>query len=587
VAPFFVVAAWVVAVAIQIVLLPVTIAAVVVAGFGYTAVVAVSQAWRVLSVGTLAGPSSVATPPSASAVAGASAAIAGAGAEPAYPAYFLRQAWIDVWVVTRRSARQTLLRGRDLYLRGWEYLGNNGPVTLFVWPSVIGAVLGTVLLAVPVLVALLVLAVLQAVAVAVTALGWIVLVGVLGSVEVVLRGLRRIVVACPHPGCYQRFGLPVYVCSSPGCGERHRRLVPNRYGALRHTCRCGARLPTLVLLGRHRLPAYCPHCAMPLPGRTGRVRIEHVPIVGGPDAGKSTFLCLSVSALAGALAARGGSLSFVDARDERAMTDGLAQLRRGDRLVKTGVVLPRAVMVDVRPKAGKGRILYMFDPAGEYYAGRDIDSQRYLDHSEVALVVVDPLAIPDVWTAFTDADRAVIAEAAPSNQAEAVREKAGDVVDRLVNALRGRPAGNRLTRLLVVVSKSDVMRRTSVGASLGTSAPSVEAWLEHVGWGNWVRTLRDHADSIAFSASALDAPNSWFAGALGWVSGVDLSGKTGRPIAARHPPRPWPSASRPGLVPRGHRLGRIAVLALVVLAELGLGAGTIWYALHTLHGIYT
>jgi hypothetical protein len=568
---FFAVVLWIVAVGAQVVLLPVTVALVVVAGFAYSAALAVSEAWRVLTVNTLAGPSSVPTP---------------AATEPAYPAYFLRQGWLDVWVVTRRSARQTLQRGRDLYLKGWEYLGDNGVVTLFLWPSVIGFVLGTAVLAVPVLVALVVLAVLQALAVAVTALAWSVLVGVLGSVELVLRGLRRIVVACPHPGCYQRFGLPVYVCSSPECGERHRRLVPNRYGALRHTCRCGARLPTLVLLGRHRLSAQCPHCSMPLPSRTGRVRIEHVPIVGGPDAGKSTFLCLAVSALGGALAQRGGSASFVDSRDERAMTDGLAQLRRGDRLVKTGVVLPRAVMVDVRPPGGHGRILYLFDPAGEYYAGREIDSQRYLDHSDVALVVVDPLAIPDVWSAFTAADRQVIVDAAPSNQAGAVPEKAGDVVDRLVGALRGRPAGNRLSRLLVVVTKSDVLRRTSVGAPLG--AGPVDGWLEQVGWGNWVRTLRAHADSVAFAASGLDLPDMSFAAALAWVSGVDLSAApVTRAVAGPRPLRPWASASRPGLVPRGHRLGRIAVLGLVVLAELGLGAGTIWYALHTLQGIYT
>jgi hypothetical protein len=418
--------------------------------------------------------------------------------------------------------------------------------------------------------------------VAVTATAWSVLVGLLGAVEVVLRGLRRIVVACPHPGCYQRFGLPVYVCSAPECGERHRRLVPNGFGALRHTCRCGARLPTLVLLGRHRLSAQCPHCSMPLPGRTGRVRIEHVPIVGGPDAGKSTFLCLAVSGLGSELASRGGSVSFVDPRDERAMTDGLALLRRGDRLVKTGVVLPRAVMVDLRPS---DRILYLFDPAGEYYAGREIDSQRYLDHAEVALVVVDPLAIADVWTAFTDADRQVIAEAAPSNMAGAVREKAGDVVDRLVGALRGRPAGNRLSRLLVVVTKSDVLRRTSVGAGLGNGA--VDAWLEQVGWGNWVRTLRDHADAVVFTASGLDLPDGSFAAALGWVSGVDLTGAAVRRPKAPRRLRPWASPSRPGLVPPGHRSGRIAVLGLVVVAELVLGAGTIWYALHTLQGIYT
>jgi hypothetical protein len=375
----------------------------------------------------------------------------------------------------------------------------------------------------------------------------------------------------------------VYVCSAPDCGERHRRLVPNRYGAVRHTCRCGARLPTLVVLGRDRLSAECPHCSMPLPGRTGRVRIEHVPIVGGPDAGKSTYLCLAISALGAELSVRGGSASFVDARDERAMSDGLAMLRRGDRLVKTGVVLPRAVMVDLRPA---DRILYLFDPAGEYYAGREIDSQRYLDHAEVALVVVDPLAIPDVWTAFTEADRQVIADTAPSNMAGAVREKAGDVVDRLVGALRGRPAGNRLTRLLVVVTKSDVLRGTSVGAHLGDGP--VDGWLDQVGWGNWVRTLRDHADSVAFTASGLDLPDASFASGLAWVSGVDLSGAPSRrPRAAPRRRRPWASPSRPGLLPPGHRSGRIAVLGLVVLAELVLGVGTIWYVLHTLQRIYT
>jgi hypothetical protein len=325
---------------------------------------------------------------------------------------------------------------------------------------------------------------------------------------------------------------------------------------------------------------------MPLPTRTGRVRIEHVPIVGGPDAGKSTFLTLSVAGLAGELARRGGSASFVDARDERTVTDGLALLRRGDRLVKTGVVLPRAVMVDVRPAGGDGRILYLFDPAGEYYAGRDIDTQRYLDHADVALIVVDPLAIPDVWTAFTDADRQVVAEVAPSNQAGAVREKSGDVVDRFVGALHGRPGGGKLTRVLVVVTKADVMRRTSVGVLLASG--QVAEWLAQVGWGNWVRSLQEHANEVGFTATALDLPDEAFAAALAWVSRVDLSGApTKRPVAAPRPPRPWTSPSRPGLVPPGIRLGRIAVLGLVVLAELGLAAGTLWYALQTLHGIYT
>ena len=87
--PAFAVALWILAVAAQVLLLPVTIALVVVVGFGYTASVAVAQAWQVLTVGTLAGPSDVVTPaPSRSLSVGT----VPDGGEPAYRAYFLRQA---------------------------------------------------------------------------------------------------------------------------------------------------------------------------------------------------------------------------------------------------------------------------------------------------------------------------------------------------------------------------------------------------------------------------------------------------------------------------------------------------------------
>jgi Double-GTPase 2 len=576
--------AWVVATLIQLAAFPVVVVVVVVVGVGYAASMILTGAWRVLSVASLSGPSTVTVPP-ASAASGSTAR----PAEPAYPSYVLEQSWLDLWVVIRRSAGQTWRGGLRVFAWLRTILVNQGVIAAYTWPTVAAVAVGTVLLAVPIAAGLATVGLLQATVAAAMAIVWMLVVGVLSLVEYGLRLVRRIVVACPHPGCYKRFGLPTYVCPAPGCGERHRRLVPGRYGALRHICRCGARLPTLVLLGRHRLAAQCPHCSLPLPGRIGRVRVEHVPIVGGPNAGKSTFLCLAVSALRAQVGRRGGTAAVVDARDERAITDGLARLRRGDHLMKTDPGLPRAVMLDVRPANADGRILYLFDPAGDHYTGQTMDLLRFLDHAQVAVVVVDPLAIPGVWRAFTEADQRVIATAAPPNQAGVARENPGDVVDRLVAALHGRPAGPRLARLLVIVSKTDVLRRTSVGAGLAERIPSaVSTWLEQVGWGNWIRALEGCTAEVAYLASGLDISDVELAEPVAWLSGISLAEPIGRHVSRRRAqvPRPWVSATRPGAIPLGHRVGRIATLCLVVSSLAALSVATIWYAITTLIRIY-
>jgi hypothetical protein len=277
----------------------------------------------------------------------------------------------------------------------------------------------------------------------------------------------------------------------------------------------------------------------------------------------------------------------VDARDERAITEGLARLRRGDHLLKTDPGLPRAVMLDVRPAKADGRILYLFDPAGDHYTGQTMDLLRFLDHAQVALVVVDPLAIPGVWRAFTEADRRVIATAAPPNQASVARENPGDVVDRLVAALHSRPLGPRLARLLVIVSKTDVMRRTSVGAGLAERSPgAVPTWLEQVGWGNWIRALEGCTDEVVYLASGLDISDVELTVPVAWLSGITLAEPNGRHVSRRQAPRPWVSAQRPDTIPIGHRIGRIATLCLVVSSLAALSAVTVWYAVTTLIGIY-
>jgi hypothetical protein len=560
--------AWLAAVGLQFCLMPLVVAAVVMAGAGYALVVYLRQSWTVLTVTTLTGPSPVATPQSSVRPASATAAEIAAAPEPAYRPYVIAQAWRDAWTVLRLAAERIWRDTVTGFGRLVEALSENGAVVAFIWPTLLGLGLGVLLVAVPVAAATAALVVLEAALVAAWSLAWLAVVVTLGLLEQVLVLIRRIVVACPHPGCYHRFGLPVYACPADRCPERHKRLVPNRYGAIRHACRCGARLPTLILLGRYRLAAFCPQCRRPLPERSGRVRVEHLPIVGGPDAGKSTYLCLSVAALRTQLANEGGSGEYVNPQDGQVIDAGLAELRRGGRLLKTVVQLPRAVMLDVRGKDTDGRILYLFDPAGEYYGSTElVGQQRYLDHAEVVLLVVDPLAIPSVWRGFTDTDRRSVEQAAPANVAGAVRDNPGDVVDRLLAMLRSRPGTPRLRRLLVVVTKSDVLARTSIGAASGGS-DEVRDWLVRVGWGNWTRLLETSAgDEVRYVASGLDLDDAAFAEPLAWLSGVRMAPERrslrARRLRRRHAPRrPWVASRRPAGIPRGYRAGRLLVLIL-------------------------
>lgn len=580
----FVFVGWALAVAVQILLAPLLIAALLVAGAVWALGVYLRESWAVLVVATMSGPSPV-MPPEATPRAGTPPRGAGAG-EPAYRSYVLVQAWLDAWTVVRRTGIQLWQHGVRAYRWVYRTLLEGA---LLLWPTLICVVVSTVLLAVPLAAAAVGLLLFEFALVAVWSLGWLAVVVSLGVLERVFLLVRRVVVACPHPGCYRKFGLPVYACPGEQCPERHRRLVPNQYGALRHTCRCGARLPTLIVLGRHRLPASCPHCLRPLPGRTGRVRVEHIPVVGGPDAGKSTFLCFAVAAMRAQLLADGGEAHYVNPHDEQAVTANLAKLRGGERLDKTVTQLPRAVMLDVRIADSDGRILYLFDPSGEYYASADLlGLQGYLDHTEVAVLVVDPLAIPGVEHGFTSGDRRVVEQAAPGNQAGAVRENPREIVDRLVTLLRTRPIGARLRRLLVVVTKSDVLRRTSVGAPARGSG-AVREWLVQVGWGNGPRLLEECTAEVRYIASGLDLDEAAFAEPVAWLSGVRLrtERRSVRWRRRRQPYRPWVSRSRSARIPHSYRAGRMSVLVLGGCSAVAATTTAGWFTVATLVSVYT
>ncbi|TDD79843.1 hypothetical protein E1293_22295 [Actinomadura darangshiensis] len=520
-------------------------------------------ACRTLAPSTLEGPSPVAAP------------------KIAYRHYLLGQVWRDWWTITRTVAPQVYRTAKGIVVSLTRTL-LGGPWGFFVFPIWLALSAGIVAAAVPASVFVLVLTVLYGVVAAIGLAVWLACVLVLAAVERVFMMYGRILQTCPHPFCYERIGLPEYEC--PGCGTRHRHLTPGSGGAFRHVCGCGARLPTTVALGRFRLAAYCPHCGGRLPERIGRVRVEPLPFVGGPAAGKTTFMVLGIRALHARARAVHGRLAFVEQRHAQAYAGAIREFQRGGRLAKTGPELPLATMVDVELPGRARRILYLFDPAGEHYTGAtEVESLRYLDHSEALLFVVDPFALPQLRRALTGDERAFVDESAASSE-----EDPADTLQRVLNELRSRPDHGRQKRVAVVVTKTDLLARTEIGRSLDTGGDDtgLRDWLGHVGLGNTVRTLDQVAAQVRYFASGLGAEPADVAELLGWVTGLPAAGTSNgdRPLAdvpqelpGTAPLRaPWPVRGRgPARVPVGYQAGRWAVLAGVSAVTIATVTGAV------------
>ncbi|MBW8485453.1 zinc ribbon domain-containing protein [Actinomadura parmotrematis] len=500
-------------------------------------------AFRALTSSALDGPSPVAVP------------------ETAYRHYLIEQVWRDWWAINVAVVPQVAATAR-LLVRGLTRRLLPMPWGLLAFPVWLALCAGIVAAAVPAAVIGLVLTVLYGLVAAVGLAAWLACALVLAAVERVLMAYGRILQTCPHPFCYEKIALPEYAC--PNCGTRHRRLVPNTGGAFRHVCRCGTRLPTTVPLGRFRLSAFCPHCGGKLPDRIGRVRVEPLAFVGGPSAGKTTFMVMGIRALHARARGADGRVAFVEPKHAQAYAGAIREFQRGGRLAKTGPGLPLATMLDVDLPGRSRRILYLFDPAGEHYTGAgEVGSLRYLDHGEALLFVVDPFALPQVERSLT-AEEAL----AVDQLAAASAEDPADTLQRVLNELRSRPDKGRQKRVAVVVTKTDLLVRTEIGRTLDDD-PDLRSWLGRVGLGNTVRTLDQVAGQVRYFGSGPQTPPADIADLLGWVSG--LGGEEGgapadverEEVPGTAPLRAaWPVRGRgEGRVPAGYQAGRWAVLA--------------------------
>ncbi|MFJ9553112.1 hypothetical protein ACIRPH_04820 [Nocardiopsis sp. NPDC101807] len=332
------------------------------------------------------------------------------------------------------------------------------------------------------------------------------LVGVLRVVDAGVLAVRRVRMVCP--GCFLRLGYPAYLCTR--CGRRHDAIRPGLRGLLRRRCLCGARLPTLLLLGSADLDALCPHCDRGLDHRPGEAREFVLPVFGSAGAGKTRLVAGMNLALA--QAARGTREAYAEPVGE----ETVRRLRDGERLLaaahRTGPTPPgrevRGLTVRVGAE-GRTLLLQVYDAAGERFSrSATTEELAYLGQASTFVLVVDPLGVEAVWRSMTAGERSRLSgnrsrARDPELAYGAVRDEIRRQYRMTGRRLRSRRARTRRarTRLAVVVSRGDLVHGTS--AAPGGMPP--EEWAARIlGLGNLLRDAEaDFGEVRVFLASSV------------------------------------------------------------------------------------
>ena len=318
------------------------------------------------------------------------------------------------------------------------------------------------------------------------------------SIELFSMAWRKVSYKCPH--CYKPIALPVYLC--PNCGVKHGeiintkksfkqigKLIPGSYGIFRRQCKCGHKLPTSTLWGRNKLDSICPHCSVPLNKKIGSSINIHIPIVGGPASGKTSFLMACSIEIVKNSKITGRKVSFPDQKNKRVFEHGEKQYQAGEVVRKTGDLSPSSFMINIKEANNEEYLLYLYDAAGELY-GDATDTRllhKYFDYIDGILFIIDPFSIPSVRASF---------ESNLSNQGDYVKpsiEHPQDVFDRMVTTIRSITKIKNKFKfpISVIINKVDAFDITN---KIGNDAKS---WLLKTE-GNLVRSLEDNFQIVKY-----------------------------------------------------------------------------------------
>ncbi|MDR7328288.1 MULTISPECIES: TRAFAC clade GTPase domain-containing protein [Catenuloplanes] len=410
--------------------------------------------------------------------------------QPAYVQYLFGPVWRDVLhtikIATQRQAKaaeaeQKRIRRKHFPGQDDELVDSRNRIVGFTMlvSIVTGFLLAAVLLSVVLAIQALVIGILWAVGIVV-----IYSLRLIDSALLIVRGIR---ITCTH--CYHRVPYPGYYCD--GCGNQHRDIRPGRYGMLHRTCKCGHRMPTLLMLGSYRMRAFCPHCGQDLPSHVGRSAEIVVPVLGASGAGKTQFLAAVSIALDEKFSRTDGSMRPADAHSE-AWYRQVGDIRaRGTTVTKTPPGPQRGVSLWLERGRRSARVV-LFDAAGELFGrGDGIRDLLYLRAKPAYVFIVDPLSVPTLWASLSAGDRARLEPVRAAESPETVFE-------HTIDALHEMRVRTRNTRMAVVVSKADLIAPQLTAAQVGDS-DSIRTWLDGpLEQGNLVRSIDLNSASARF-----------------------------------------------------------------------------------------
>jgi hypothetical protein len=283
--------------------------------------------------------------------------------------------------------------------------------------------------------------------------------------------VRHIKVRCV--ACFEPIPYPAYLCPRPACRETHWDIRPGRHGVLRRTCRCGQRMPTLLLFGSaQKLDAICPHraCRQPLEHGPGQEREVIFPLFGSRGAGKTRLVYGIVRTLE-ASARPGVQVGYADPGTTTRMRDLESGLAEGYGVPATpSAELPKAYQLRVRIGRHR-RIVRLIDAAGElFYDSQSSASLVYLGAASTFVLVIDPLSISDFWDRLPAAARERLApHRSVARHPLPVYQQTADRITEM-----GRQRTPR--RLAIVFSRADLIG-TDFGPGPGTG-DKVRKWAE-------------------------------------------------------------------------------------------------------------
>ena len=413
------------------------------------------------------------------------------GREPAYEQYLFGQAGRDLVAALKRVLRQarsdipaSARRIVGQYLAG-PWLLEELWIRLLGLMLLAGLFLGTLvsafLLAMVTVVQLLI-------AVALAGLGVSAILA-LRAVDSALLRVKGIRLTCPN--CYRHIAYPSYRC--PGCGAWHHDIRPGRYGVLRRRCSCGDEsLPTLLVLGSHRLTAFCPYqdCEVQLADKSGTAAETMLAFFGGSNAGKTRLLTVILMALKDG-AARGNPVAtYADRMTARRVGELTPAVFSNLPTPKTGPDRPRAYSLYVESPGKSRRLVHLFDTAGEKFADSEkVAALEYFRSASTFIFVIDPFSIDRLWDKLTPARQAELSPRAEHSPAYVFHQVVRNVEEMRVDLKR--------VRLGVAVSKADMLAAEQLPAP-GPGSASVAQWLDEMDLEHVVRSMRHAFGEVRF-----------------------------------------------------------------------------------------